>query len=155
MGTRCPVCGYAFRCAARGARSDGYLVELADAEDPDRPLSELEGVVSPVRVLPEALYRLARRVADRAAGSASDILRLVVPKRMVRAEKAWTSREAPVVEEAAPEVVAWAQRVLDAYPGLSTSSRAAVGSRSTLHRVPPTALLRWVRGRCFSVRSRS
>ena len=36
-----------------------------------------------------ALYALARRAADRAAGSASDILRLAIPKRMVRAEKAW------------------------------------------------------------------
>ncbi len=51
-------------------------------------------------VLTPRLYALARRAADRAAGSASDILRLAIPKRMVRAEKAWLA--APPAE--APEV---------------------------------------------------
>src|SRR5690606_21582125 len=55
---------------------EGYFVEEGGADPADRPLSELDGVVSPVRVLPPSLYALARRVADRAAGSASDILRL-------------------------------------------------------------------------------
>ena len=68
---------------------EGFLIERAVEPDGERVLSELESVVSPARVLPDGLYRLARRVADRAAGSASDVLRLAVPKRMVRAEKAW------------------------------------------------------------------
>ncbi|MBN9185532.1 MAG: primosomal protein N', partial [Microbacterium sp.] len=54
---------------------DGYIVELGEEDAADRPLSELDAVVSPVPVLPEHLYRLARRVADRAAGSAGDVLR--------------------------------------------------------------------------------
>ncbi len=40
-------------------------------------------------VLTEPVWRLARRLADRSAGTASDILRLAVPARMVRVEKAW------------------------------------------------------------------
>ena len=65
---------------------DGYVVEIDTEDDADRPLSEVESVVSPVPVLPERTYRLARRAADRAAGSASDVLRLVIPKRQVRVE---------------------------------------------------------------------
>ncbi|MFC0197783.1 primosomal protein N', partial [Microbacterium arthrosphaerae] len=67
---------------------DGLLVELGEPDASDRPLSQLETVVSPVPVLTPRLYALARRAADRAAGSAGDILRLAIPKRMVRAEKA-------------------------------------------------------------------
>ena len=75
---------------------DGYVVEIDTEDDADRPLSEVESVVSTVPVLPERLHALARRVADRAAGSASDVLRLVIPKRQVRVEKAWTA-DTPVV----------------------------------------------------------
>ena len=50
---------------------DGYVVEIDTEDDADRPLSEVESVVSQVPVLPERTYRLARRAADRAAGSAS------------------------------------------------------------------------------------
>lgn len=98
---------------------DGYLVERGEPEAGGRPLSDLDAVVSPVSVLPPGLYGLARRVADRAAGSASDILRLVIPKRMVRAEKAWMagpSPEAPTVEA---DNAQWATAVLATYPGLA------------------------------------
>ncbi|WP_243074762.1 primosomal protein N' [Microbacterium sp. SS28] len=98
---------------------DGFLVERGEPETGDRPLSELDAVLSPVPVLPHRLYTLARRAADRASGSASDILRLVVPKRMVRAEKAWVAtptRDAPAVPAASAE---WAGGVLAAFPGLA------------------------------------
>ena len=75
-----------------GRIADGFIVELADVADIERPLSDLDAVVSAVPVLPAPLARLARRVADRAAGSAIDILRLVIPKRQVRVEKAWLAR---------------------------------------------------------------
>lgn len=107
---------------------DGYVVELDVEDDADRPLSEVDSVVSQVSVLPERLHRLARRVADRAAGSASDILRLVIPKRQVRVEKAWTA-DSPLI---APDerAAAHAEEVLDAYEGLAEvlaqSGRAAV-----------------------------
>ncbi|MEN2740986.1 primosomal protein N' [Microbacterium sp. X-17] len=120
-----------------GRTVDGYLVELAEAEDPDRPLSELESVVSPVRVLPDALYRLARRAADRAAGSASDILRLAIPKRMVRAEKAWATRGPAPATQPDPDVASWARSVLDAYPGLADA--VAEGGRIALDAPPRPA----------------
>jgi primosomal protein N' (replication factor Y) len=76
-----------------GRIADGYLVELAEPGDGfDGTLSPLDAVVSPVPVLTPGVWRLARRLADRSAGTASDILRLAVPSRMVRAEKAWLAQ---------------------------------------------------------------
>lgn len=111
---------------------DGYIVELDTEDDADRPLSEVDSVVSTVSVLPARLYRLARRAADRAAGSASDVLRLVIPKRQVRVEKAWTAdAPAPVPTDAQRAAAA---RVVDEYDGL-----AAVldeGTRAAVEAVP-------------------
>lgn len=107
---------------------DGYVVEIDTEDDADRPLSEVDSVVSPVPVLPERLHRLARRVADRAAGSASDILRLVIPKRQVRVEKAWTRDAAAAAPHEAG--IERAQELIGVYEGLDTvlsdAGRAAV-----------------------------
>lgn len=100
---------------------DGYLVEIGEPEPTPRPLSELDAVVSPVPVLPERLYALARRAADRAAGSCSDILRLAIPKRMVRAEKAALAAGEPATPAVGPDAAAWASGVLAAFPGLGES----------------------------------
>ncbi|UGB36692.1 primosomal protein N' [Microbacterium sp. cx-55] len=113
-----------------GRMIDGFVVERAWSEPSQRPLSELDSVISPVPVLPGGLYELARKVADRAAGSASDVLRLAVPKRMVRAEKSWLLREPPTAPVVAPEVVRAAEDVLDAFPtlrpGLTDRERMAL-----------------------------
>jgi len=107
---------------------DGYVVEIDTEDDADRPLSEVESVVSPVPVLPERLHTLARRVADRAAGSASDVLRLVIPKRQVRVEKAWTA-DTPAATPT-PEAQSVADEVVALYDGLGAvldeGGRAAV-----------------------------
>ncbi|GAB3797771.1 primosomal protein N' [Humibacter antri] len=78
-----------------GRLADGYLVEVTDHADFEGELSELDSVVSAARVLTPQTARLARRVADRSAGSASDVLRLAIPPRMVRVEKAWLASEHP------------------------------------------------------------
>lgn len=98
---------------------DGYIVEIIDADPADRPLSDLDAVISPVPVLTPGLYALARRVADRAAGGAGDILRLVIPRRMVRAEKTWRARAQSEPVIVGEDAVARASRVLAAYPGLA------------------------------------
>ncbi len=111
-----------------GRMIDAYVVEIADEADTERALSTVESVVSAVPVLPERLYRLARRVADRAAGSASDILRLVIPKRQVRVEKAWKADAAPPAPT--PDSIERADAVLAGYDGLASvldqRGRAAV-----------------------------
>lgn len=98
---------------------DALVVEVEEQDAPPRPLSELDAVVSAVPVLPPRLYALARRVADRAAGSAGDILRLVIPKRMVRAEKAWLARGPAPTPAVAASAADAASATLDAYPGLA------------------------------------
>lgn len=118
---------------------DAYVAEIGEEADADRALSEVESVVSPVAVMPDALYRLARRAADRAAGSASDILRLAIPKRQVRVEKAWQpGLEAPVPTE---EALQLAQSLLAEYSGLDAvldgRTRAAVEAIPTLRGAVP------------------
>jgi primosomal protein N' (replication factor Y) len=124
-----------------GRMVDAYVVETVENADvSDRPLSELDAVVSPVPVLPTSLYRLARRAADRAAGSASDILRLVIPKRMVRAEKVWLAAASPPLPEVPVDGRSWARSVLSAYPALpaalSEDERVAVDASPGLVETP-------------------
>jgi len=76
-----------------GRLATGYIVDLADHAEFDGTLSKIESVVSAARVLTPEIADLARRVADRSAGSASDVLRLAIPPRMVRVEKAWLAAE--------------------------------------------------------------
>jgi primosomal protein N' (replication factor Y) len=80
-----------------GRTVDGFLIEVVPegehAGEYSGPLAELESVVSPIPVLVPEVYRLARAAATRAAGVASDIVRLAVPKRQVRVEKAFLARE--------------------------------------------------------------
>jgi primosomal protein N' (replication factor Y) len=118
-----------------GARmSDGYVVEVLDAvahaaaNDFPGELSPLEAVVSPVPVLAPEIWQLARAVADRAAGVASDVLRLAVPTRQVRPEKAWLARDPDQVPPAvtAPAIDGYAEGVLEAL--LTTRGRAAVSA---------------------------
>lgn len=104
-----------------GRLVDGYIVEIDEMDATDRPLSEIDAVVSTVPVLPTRLYALARRAADRAAGSASDILRLAVPKRMVRAEKAWLSAGPPSMPHVPSEALERAGRILGEFPGLAAA----------------------------------
>ena len=122
-----------------GRMIDGYVIEIDTEDDADRPLSEVESVVSQVPVLPERTYRLARRAADRAAGSASDVLRLVIPKRQVRVEKNWTAdAPAPVPTE---DAVASAASLLASYDHLEevleNAGRAAVEAIPMQHEGEP------------------
>ncbi|MFT2816243.1 primosomal protein N' [Leifsonia sp. A12D58] len=91
-----------------GRIAAGYLIEVTDAGaggpggEPafTGTLSPLDSVVSAVQVLTPEVARLARQVADRAAGNASDVIRLAVPPRQVRAEKAWLAARAALAAEA-------------------------------------------------------
>ncbi|MBD3753160.1 MAG: primosomal protein N', partial [Micrococcales bacterium] len=106
---------------AAGRIVDGFIVELDDEPSADRPLSEVESVISSVPVLPRRLYDLARKVADRSAGSASDILRLVVPRRMVRAERSWQNAERAGVPDVSASTAEWAATALASFPGAADS----------------------------------
>ncbi|QMU98782.1 primosomal protein N' [Microbacterium esteraromaticum] len=96
---------------------DGFVVEVDVEPDPTRTLSEIESVVSATVVMPDRLYRLARRAADRAAGSASDVLRLAIPKRQVRVEKAWSPVDETI--DLDPDALVRAHEVIGRYDGLA------------------------------------
>jgi primosomal protein N' (replication factor Y) len=101
-----------------GRMMDAFVVEVVADDGSERPLSSVESVVSPMPVLPERLFTLARRVADRAAGSVSDVLRLAVPKRMVRAEKAWLAAPPPEAPDVPRASLERADALLAPYVGL-------------------------------------
>lgn len=72
-----------------GRLAQGWVIEVGDHSEYGGNLSELSGVISAVPQLDRSVWELARRVADRAAGNASDVLRLAIPPRHVRAERAY------------------------------------------------------------------
>ena len=80
-----------------GRLVSGFVVERVSDTGHGGKLSPLAGVVSAERVLTAEVARLARAVADRYAGTMTDVLRLAVPPRHARVEKA-----APVETVAQP-----------------------------------------------------
>jgi primosomal protein N' (replication factor Y) len=88
-----------------GARmSDAYVIEVLDEASFPGELSPIEAVVSPVSVLAPEVWELARAVSDRAAGVASDVLRLALPPRQARVEKAFLARDPAAEPERAKAV---------------------------------------------------
>jgi primosomal protein N' (replication factor Y) len=85
-----------------GRLAEGFVVEVVASIEYTGTLSELDAVVSSVPVLAPEVYALARRLADRAAGTANDIVRLAVPKRQVRVEKAWLAAEEQPLNQVTP-----------------------------------------------------
>ncbi|MEU0489630.1 primosomal protein N' [Nocardiopsis sp. NPDC006139] len=65
----------------------GFLAERVEASEFTGRLAYLDSVVSPEPVLTPEVLGLSRAVADRYAGTLSDVLRLAVPPRHARAEK--------------------------------------------------------------------
>ncbi len=113
-----------------GRIADGYLVELAEPGDYPGVLSELESVVSPIRVLTPDVWDLARRAADRAAGSAIDVVRLAVPTRQVRVEKTYLAdtSNAPFPLFDPPAIEGYGHRVIE--------SAVALGERLAVDAIP-------------------
>lgn len=74
--------------------ADGFVIERVDNGEFPGELGNIESVVSPVPVLSPQTYTFARAVADRQAGSVIDVLRLAIPPRYVRAEKAYLAAHA-------------------------------------------------------------
>lgn len=111
---------------AAGRVAEGFVVGVAAEPAFPGPLSDVAEVVSPVPVLRPEVWALARSVADRAAGSANDILRVAIPPRQVRVEKAWLARDTsarlPAVE--APPLEGYREGTLDA--ALDGHSRIAL-----------------------------
>lgn len=78
------------RIKARFAGRDlaGYVVERSDVAEHTGRLAPLRTVVSPEQVLTPAILEVARRLSRHQAGTVMDVLRLAIPPRHARAEKA-------------------------------------------------------------------
>ncbi|WP_082567225.1 primosome assembly protein PriA [Janibacter sp. Soil728] len=78
------------RIKARFAGRDlaGYVVERSDVAEHTGRLAPVRTVVSPEQVLTPHILEVARRLARHQAGTVMDVLRLAIPPRHARAEKA-------------------------------------------------------------------
>jgi primosomal protein N' (replication factor Y) len=70
-------------------RCNAYIVEVDVDSAFTGQLQSIEKVISGLPILKTESIRLARLIADRQAGSAIDVLRLLIPPRYVRAERSF------------------------------------------------------------------
>ena len=82
------VAGARVKVRFAGQDVDGFVIERVAASDHEGRLTPLRRVVSPEPVLHPEIAQLAARLAERYAGSRSDVLRLAIPPRHATAEKA-------------------------------------------------------------------
>ncbi len=80
--------GVRVRVRFAGRDVAGYVVERRSGADHEGRLTPIRTVVSPEQVLTPAVLELAREVASAYAGTVGDVLRLAIPPRHARAEKA-------------------------------------------------------------------
>ena len=88
-----------FRSSSRN--TFGWVIGFAEASEFKGQLSPITDLVGTVPLLTPEVWRLARAVADRAGGSAGDILRLAIPGRQVRVEKKHVAAGAAALETGA------------------------------------------------------
>jgi primosomal protein N' (replication factor Y) len=122
---------------AAGRMMDGWVVELADSSDYAGALSVIDAVVSPVPALAPEVWALARKVAERSAGTTNDVLRLAIPTRSVRAEQPWRPGAVPPPEPpAAPAAPA-----IDGYRPGELENVIVSGERISLDARPHVVVL--------------
>ncbi len=80
------VPGCRVRVRFSGRLTDAFVIDRVETSDHEGDLAFLSKVVSPEPALSPAVLGLCRAVADRWAGTLSDVLRLAVPPRHARAE---------------------------------------------------------------------
>ncbi len=82
---------------------DAFIVETSESSDFSGRLAEIAEIVSPVCVLPNNIYQLARALADRQASTLGDVLSGAVISRSVAVEKKFIAT-APVLASRAARV---------------------------------------------------
>lgn len=71
----------------------GFVLETSEHPEYSGRLAVLDSIESTARVLTPEIAELARAVADRQAGTMSDVLRLAIPARSVKLEAQWLADE--------------------------------------------------------------
>lgn len=98
------VPGVRIRARFAGKDTAGFVVARAEKAEHTGKLTPLRTVVSDEAVLTPHILRVARQIADHYAGTLSDVLRLAIPPRHARAEKALTAGAPPPVPPLAATV---------------------------------------------------
>jgi primosomal protein N' (replication factor Y) len=80
--------GVRVRVKFAGKLRDGYLLERVDSSDHLGPLATIQRISGPVQVLGPDLLALCEATARRYGGTLADVLRLAIPPRHARGEKA-------------------------------------------------------------------
>lgn len=101
------VPGARVRVRFAGKDTAGFIVERRPAAEHDGRLASLRTVVSSEPVLTPATLQLAEAVAGQSAGAVEDVLRLAIPPRHARAEKALPMDGAPESIEPATGAGPW------------------------------------------------
>jgi primosomal protein N' (replication factor Y) (superfamily II helicase) len=96
------VPGSRVRVRFAGQLVDAVVLARVGSTDHTGPLAYVERSVSAEPVLSPAVATLARAVADRWAGTLTDVLRLALPPRHARVEREPSPEPAPPVEFAGP-----------------------------------------------------
>lgn len=97
--------GVRVRVKFAGRLRDGYILERTEFSDHVGPLAVIERITSPLPVLTPELLELCEAVATRYAGTLPDVLRLAIPPRHARAEKAVLAEVSarPATRQSPPE----------------------------------------------------
>ncbi|WP_309130143.1 primosomal protein N' [Brevibacterium sp.] len=132
--------GVRVRVKFAGRLRDGFLLERLDHTDHVGPLAPIDRITSPLQVLTPTLLALCEAVAIRYAGTLPDVLRLAIPPRHARAEKAMLAdavnaeggfsrddAEAPTsaVTRLGEWIASHAEAVLDSVPAPGTGESPA------------------------------
>ncbi|MEO3814978.1 hypothetical protein ABGB17_38785, partial [Sphaerisporangium sp. B11E5] len=111
------VAGCRVRVRFAGKLTDGFLLERVESSEHEGGLLALERVVSAEPVLTPEIASLCRAVADRYAGTMSDVVRLAVPPRHARVEAEPVESEGTLGKGRPGEGAAAVGRVGEGEPG--------------------------------------
>ncbi|MEO3884948.1 primosomal protein N' [Nonomuraea sp. B5E05] len=121
--------GVRVRVRFAGKLVDGFLLERAEESEHEGRLTPLERVVSPERVLTPEIAGLARAVADRYAGTLTDVLRLAIPPRHAKVESETPKTPAPDAPVPAARATTDTRPGLDDPVTVGNASRPGGGER--------------------------
>lgn len=102
---------------------DGFVIERVENAEFPGELGDIASVISPIPVLTSPTYKLARAVANRQAGSVIDVLRLAIPPRYVRAEKAYLAAS-PATQASAVDTAGDTTELLTGFDNWRPEARA-------------------------------
>lgn len=135
--------GMRVRVRFSGKDTEGIVLERRAEPTTDRALAPLHRLVSDDVVVPPAMMRVCEDVAERSAGTVGDVLRLALPPRHARAEKADRAaaekEEAAAAEAEAAEDLESTESADDAEPAATTDAAETGHDEQTVPAADPSA----------------